>query len=83
MINPIINLNGSSADALIRPRMAAIDCLMDAIEALKQVAPHGRDYIGDPPRLDLDRDIHFHRIVALRDICEELFAEVLRIKEQS
>jgi hypothetical protein len=76
-------MNGSSADDLSNPRLAAIDHLMDAIEALKQVAPHGRDYIGDPSRLDLDRDIHFHRIVALRDIREELFAEVLHIKEQS
>ena len=42
MIRPTLNINGSSAFDLIDPRRAAMDHLMDAIEALKQVTPHGR-----------------------------------------
>ena len=47
MIRPTININGSSIDDLIAPRVDAVLYLKSAIEALRQVTPNGRDYPGD------------------------------------
>jgi hypothetical protein len=82
MIRPIININGSSAHDLIQPRRDAMDHLMDAIEALKQAAPNGRDYLGDIERLVSDRNTHFDRLAALHTLREELLDEAVYIKQQ-
>jgi hypothetical protein len=55
---------------------------MDAIEALKQVTPNGRDYICDRERLIADRDTHFDRIAALHTLRNELLDEALHIQQQ-
>jgi len=83
MISPIININGTSADDLIAPRREAMDHLADAIEALTQVTPHGRDYPGDSERCVADRNIHYARIQALREMWHALVEEALAIKGQA
>ena len=82
MINPIININGSSADDLIRPRLMAMDLINDVTEELKRVTPNGRDYPGAYDRCQEDRDEHYERLQRLQSIREEIFAEALAIKEQ-
>jgi hypothetical protein len=82
MIRPTLSINGSSAADLIQPRRDAMDHLMDAIEALKQVTPNGRDYICDRERLIADRDTHFDRIAALHTLRNELLDEALHIQQQ-
>jgi hypothetical protein len=82
MIRPILNNNGSSAFDLIDQRRTAMDCLMDAIEALKQVAPNGRDYLGQHDLLAADRALHFDRLSALHTLREELLDEALHIQQQ-
>ena len=82
MIRPILNNNGSSAFDLIDQRRTAMDCLMDAIEALKQVAPNGRDYLGQYDLLAADRTLHFDRLAALHTLREELLDEALHIQQQ-
>jgi len=82
MIRPTLSINGSSASDLIDPRREAMDHLMDAIEALKQVTPNGRDYICDRERLIADRDTHFDRIAALHTLRNELLDEALHIGNQ-
>ena len=82
MIRPTLNINGSSAADLIDPRRAAMDHLMDAIEALKQVTPNGRDYPSDRERFIADRNTHFDRLFALRVLREELLDEALHIQQQ-
>jgi hypothetical protein len=81
-MTPTININGSSIDDLIDPRLTAMDHLSDAIKALKQVTPNGRDYPGDIMECIDDRAIHFRRLALLRDMREEIMSEVLYIKEQ-
>lgn len=44
---PHININGTSREELVRQQMNFLKTLDGAIEALKQAAPHGRDYITD------------------------------------
>jgi hypothetical protein len=82
MITPTINLNGTSADDLINPRREAMDHLMDAIEALKQVTPNGRDYPGDTERCLLDRAEHFARLNTLKAIREQVYAEAILINRE-
>jgi hypothetical protein len=82
MIRPTLSINGSSASDLIDPRREAMDHLMDAIEALKQVTPNGRDYICDRDRLIADRNTHFDRIAALHTLRNELLDEALHVQQQ-
>lgn len=82
MIRPTLNINGTSALDLIDQRRHAMDALMDAIEALKQVAPNGRDYPGEYDRCADDRATHFDRLSALHTLREELLDEALHIQQQ-
>lgn len=83
MISPTININGSSADDLIQPRIAAYDALHAACEALQQVTPNGRDYPGDNDQCVEDRQWHYARLKALNIIAAEIIAEAVNIKEQA
>lgn len=82
MIQPIININGTSKDDLVNPRIAALDHINDVIETLKHVTPNGRDYPGDTERLNADRQKHFDRIAYLRTLYNELYEEAIAIKGQ-
>ena len=82
MITPQLNINGSSADDLINPRLQAMDHLMDAIEALSQTVPNGRDYLGNTTACLADREEHYDRIKAIKAIREAIYAEAIAIKEQ-
>ena len=82
MITPQININGSSADDLINPRLEAMDHLMDAIEALSQAVPNGRDYPGNTTACLADREEHYDRIRAIKAIREAVYAEAIAIKSQ-
>lgn len=82
MIRPILNINGTDAFDLIDPRRNAMDLLQDAIEALKQATPNGRDYPGDYDRCGEDRNTHFDRLALLHTLREELLDEALYIQQQ-
>jgi hypothetical protein len=80
MISPTLNINGTSADDLIAPRVTAHSHLAGAIEALQAATPNGRDYPGDSDRCLRDREAHYARIKALRDMQAEILAEAVAIK---
>jgi hypothetical protein len=82
MITPTLNINGSSLTDLTLPRMAAYDALRDAIKALQQVTPNGRDYPGDNDKCVEDRGSHYIRLKELHAIAAEIVAEAVAIKEQ-
>lgn len=82
MIRPTLNINGSSPDDLIQPRIAAYDALQAAIKALQQVTPNGRDYPGDNDRCVADREMHYDRLRQIKLIMAEIMVEALAIKEQ-
>lgn len=82
MIRPVLNINGSSAFDLIDPRRTAMDLLQDAIKALKQATPNGRDYPGEYDRCAADRTLHFDRLAALHTLREELLEEALHVQQQ-
>lgn len=80
MIHPTLNINGSSRDDLIEPRIKAYDLLQAAVEQLRHVVPNGRDYPGDSERCTADRQYHYARCVAIKDIALELLLEATAIK---
>jgi hypothetical protein len=82
MIRPILNINGSSAFDLIDQRRNAMDALLEAIDALKQLTPNGRDYPGHYDRCIADRETHFDRLAALHALREELLDEALYLQQQ-
>ena len=82
MIHPTLNINGTSADYLIEPRIAAYDALQAAFKALQQVTPNGRDYPGDNDQCVTDRRAHYDRLAAITAIAAEIMAEAISIKEQ-
>jgi hypothetical protein len=81
MITPTLNINGSSANDLIAPRLQAWSNLRDAIEALLKATPNGRDY-GDYEQCKADRKKHYDRIEALDSISREIYKEAIAIKNQ-
>jgi hypothetical protein len=82
MITPTININGSSADDLIQPRMDAYAILREAKILLQQVTPNGRDYPGDVDKCVADREAHYARLSQINQIMAEIIAEAVNIKEQ-
>lgn len=81
MITPTLNINGSSLDDLINPRIKAMDKLREAIEALLQATPNGRDY-STPEQCTADRKQHYDRIEAIDGICHAIMNEAVAIKRQ-
>ena len=82
MIRPTITINGSDPEDLIRARLGTCRSINEAIEQLKQATPNGRDYPGDSERCAADRETHYARIAALRDLQGVLLEEALAIRDQ-
>lgn len=82
LITPQLNINGSSADDLINPRIEADRLIGEVIEALQKATPNGRDYPGNNTACVADRELHYDRIKALRSLQDTLFQEALTIKRQ-
>lgn len=69
---PRLSINGSAATHLLEDNRKAAQHLCDTIDALRQCAPHGRDYIGYPEALERARNEHWARINALTTVLAEL-----------
>jgi hypothetical protein len=82
MIRPTITINGSNPEDLIRARLGASRSINEVIEQLQQATPNGRDYPGDNERCVADRETHYARIAALRDLQGVLLEEALAIRDQ-
>lgn len=85
-IDPVVSNNGTSREELISQRRAIADAAIDLIEALKQAAPHSRDYPTSVPYAfegyAADRTTHQERIEAVRAIYESVCAEALALQQQ-
>lgn len=83
LIRPTLNLNGSSREDLVQPRIVAATMIDAVVEALKAATPNGRDYPGYSEMCRLDRDTHYARIDALRRLQADLLDEIRAINKQS
>lgn len=79
---PTINLNGTSYDELVLQQENVIEKINQAIAAMEEAAPHGRDYILNAHRTSLDiaalaRKEHVGRMLQLTRVRDE-HAKLLR-----
>ena len=81
LVLPIVHLNGTSRDALLDQRCKFGQRLREAMEALSEMAPNGRDYYPDPPRMALAVTLHNLRMLALKSLFEQIQAEAVAIAE--
>jgi hypothetical protein len=82
MVAPILNNNGTSKAELIDQRAHAYSALRDAIEAVKGMAPNGRDYIGDPERFTAAREQFRGMLATLENMREEILLDTKAIQRQ-
>lgn len=71
---PIINLNGTAAEELIRQNQEAAEAVNAAYDKLQQAAPHGRDFIGKDcaENYKLADTLHRERLHKLYQVLQDL-----------
>ena len=75
MMFPTVHLNGTSGDDLLSQTTDAILALSTALDALKIMGPHGRNYYVQGPRvIDAAMDEHIARIEKLEAVQADLVA---------
>lgn len=77
LIFPTVHLNGTGGSALRNQADAARHALANAIAALREMAPHGRDYYTQDSKINGDAYIkaqsqHEARLISLTNISNEL-----------
>lgn len=76
---PTINLNGTEGQSLFNANRTVRTAVHEAEQAMHQIAPHARDYIGQPEEFSKARDEYYARLSALRQIMVELDAIAIAI----
>lgn len=79
LLTPTVNHNGTNRRDLVHQRLIASSAIDGAIDALKGMTPHGRDYPNGADALNIDRDIHWTRIGALAALRDALVQEGLTL----
>ena len=81
---PIIHMNGSHGPTLREGYREVHGALRDALEKLRQTAPHGRDYYvsRDPDAFEKARTEHRAREAALVQVQKDMMALSLAVAKQ-
>lgn len=80
-MKPSVNLNGTSKAALIQYRLDTITALEAALDALREIAPHGRDY-PTFDKLERDTRIYYGYRYRLHGLINSLADEATYIDQQ-
>lgn len=83
---PVLNLNGTSYDELVRQQEEVIAKINAAIEAMDNATPHGRDFIGTSHQISSEiamkaRKRHMGRMLLLTQVRDEHAAILQHIVE--
>lgn len=81
IMNPVVNMNGTSREELVQQRRDIADSLMEAMKALQESKPHGRDYIGKDHQYSLDRALFNERFAMLDKLRNDILDEALAIQQ--
>lgn len=76
IILPIIHMNGTSKESLMNDLETAFFAINNALDAMRQIAPNGRDYYPQPGLMDKAIEQHTRRCLALSSLLSELETEV-------
>lgn len=80
---PLIHLNGSGAERLLTQRSEALDALRDAIDKLRAMWPHARDYYPlGPDAIGIAEGIQSERVQALQQIADDITGEIETLLEE-
>ena len=79
--HPVVNINGTSREALVNARIAAIESLRSAMQALGECSPNGRDYQTAPKgELEIARKRYMERFAFLDRMINQLEDEAIFIQ---
>ena len=79
--HPVVNINGTSREALVNARIAAIESLRSAMQALGECSPNGRDYQTAPKgEYEIARKRYMERFAFLDRLANELEDEAITIQ---
>jgi hypothetical protein len=84
-ITPLVNLNGTSPEALIEQQSAVVAAADQLIRALHHATPHGRDYHlkpGPENWTELARREHQARIACVQQIIKDAHDIAASVMEQ-
>ena len=79
---PLVHLNGTSGDELLQQLATAVDAMHDAIKAVVQASPNGRDYYLQPGAAQRVQDEHCARLRKLDEVRAELGDMLSHVQEQ-
>ena len=79
LLTPTVNHNGTSRRDLVHQRLIASSAIDGAIDAMRGMAPHGRDYPSGPDAFEHDRGIFRERIGALAALRDAIIQEGLAL----
>lgn len=80
--NYVRSTNGTAPDVLAYDIDRARSAVTRAIDAVRTIAPHGRDYVGRDDRLTFaDLDAHRAMLRTLEQIEDELHLATMRISD--
>lgn len=83
MMIPTVHLNGTSKQELMQQIRDAYDALFVALEKMRQMTPHGRDYyVQGPEAGQKAREEHEVRIKMLLCVVNELLLMAAEIDKQ-
>lgn len=83
LICPVVHTNGTGQEDLMRQYREAYRAVQDALKALAQASPHGRDYyVQEDGALDQAFREHNMRCEKLRSVSDELLEIALHIQDQ-
>jgi hypothetical protein len=84
IVIPIVNrLNGDKPEVLIQQILNVHEAAMALEKALAEMTPNGRNYIGEPERLDAARKQHSGRRQAVASIIKDVEIIGRGIQKQS
>lgn len=79
--DPFVNINGDSSRSLIEQNLNVHQKLQEAIDAMRQATPHGRNYPGSSSLQDA-RTEHLEIQVALHKLSSEYLRRAERINNR-
>lgn len=83
LICPTVHLNGTSRESLMDQYRAAYRAVQDALKALANASPHGRDYyVQEDGAYNRAAREHNERCEKLRIVSDELLEIALAIQDQ-